>query len=290
MIISRRNLLLGAAAAPLFAAENRWAICSETFAGMDFPAACRAARKIGYAGIEIEPAHLGPDPIALPAAKRKEYRSLIADEGLTCVGMHSMFKTPAGMHLTAPDDAVRRKTWDFFARLVDLAADLTDRPVMVLGSSKQRAAVDGVTVPEAVQRLTEGLQHLAPQAESRKATILMEPLAPHQCNVIHTFEQAMQVVHSVNSQSVQTILDTHNTAAEKMPLDALIHKYFAWIRHVHLNELDGERPGAKDFPFPLVMKTLRDLHYTGWLSVEVFDFKPDGETVARRSFEYLNGI
>jgi sugar phosphate isomerase/epimerase len=73
-------------------------------------------------------------------------------------------------------------------------------------------------------------------------------------------------------------------------LDQLIRQNFRWIRHVHLNEMDGRRPGAGSFPFPIVLRTLRELAFQGWLSVEVFDFKPDGETVARLAREYLQGI
>ena len=168
MKIRRRALLLGAGALPLLAAKNRWSICSETFAGMDFVSACKAARRTGYSGIEIEPAHLGTDPASLSPMRRNEIRTSMEGEGLICVGLHSMLKAPPGMHLTTPDEGVRRKSWDYFARLIDLAADLADKPVMVLGSSKQRAAIDGATVAEAVSRLTEGLQRLAPVAESRR--------------------------------------------------------------------------------------------------------------------------
>jgi D-psicose/D-tagatose/L-ribulose 3-epimerase len=94
----------------------------------------------------------------------------------------------------------------------------------------------------------------------------------------------------VNSPAVQTIFDAHNTAAETRPLDELIREYLPWIRHVHLNEMDGQRPGAGNFPFGLVLQTLRKAGYAGWLSVEVFDFKPDGETVARLALEYLKKI
>jgi sugar phosphate isomerase/epimerase len=161
---------------------------------------------------------------------------------------------------------------------------------MVLGSSKQRQAVDGVTRADAAARLTEGLQRLTPQAEQRGVCIVMEPLAPHLCNVVNTLAEAIAIVRAVHSPAVQTILDAHNTAAEKQPLDALLRQYFPWIRHVHLNEMDGRRPGAGNFPFPLVLRTLRELGYQGWLSVEVFDFTPDGETVARLAAEYLHGL
>ncbi len=287
MSIDRRSFLLGCAAPLLAKPANRLAICSETFAGMKFAEACQAARRTGYAAIEIEPAHLSPDPASLPASARREGRRVMDGEGLACTGLHSLLKAPAGLHLTTPDAAVRQRSWEYFGRLIDLAADLTDKPVMVLGSSKQRQAVDGVTRADA--RLTEGLQRLAPQAEQRGVCIVMEPLAPHLCNVVNTLAEAMAIVRAVHSPAVQTIFDAHNTAAEKEPLDALLRQYFPWIRHVHLNEMDGRRPGADNFPFPLVLRTLRELGYQGWLSVEVFDFKPDGETVARLASEYLHG-
>jgi len=291
MTIDRRSFLIGCAA-PLFAATpaNRFAICSETFSGMKFADACKAARRTGYSGFEIEPAGLGDDPAALTAAERRAIRGMVEGEGLQCVGLHSFLKAPAGLHLTAPDATLRAKTWDYFARLIDLAADLADKPVMVLGSSKQRQAIDGVTPQLAAQRLTECLQRMVPMAARRSVTILMEPLAPQLCNVVNTLAEAMQIVRAVNSPAVQTIFDTHNTAAEKQPLDVLIREYLPHIRHVHLNEMDGRRPGAANFNFPLVLSGLRKAKYTGWLSVEVFDFKPDGETVARLSNEYLRKI
>jgi sugar phosphate isomerase/epimerase len=59
---------------------------------------------------------------------------------------------------------------------------------------------------------------------------------------------------------------------------------------VHLNELDGRRPGAGHYPFGIVLNCLREVDYRDWISVEVFDFKPDGETVARLSREYLRRV
>jgi D-psicose/D-tagatose/L-ribulose 3-epimerase len=174
--------------------------------------------------------------------------------------------------------------------LIDLAADFGERPVMVLGSSKQRALIDGAAKADGVARLTEGLHALAPRAEARNVFVLMEPLAPHLCNLVNTLEEAVAIVRAVNSPAVQSTLDTHNTAGEKEALDALIRRYAPWFRHVHLNELDGKRPGAGDFPFALALRTLREVNYQGWLSVEVFDFQPDGETVARAAAGFLRGL
>src|ERR1051326_595790 len=171
MKINRRTLLLGCAAPVLASERNRLAICSETFEGMTFAEACKAAKRCGYDGIEVDPSQLGPDPAALSAGERKEVRDAIDREGLRYVGLHSFLKAPAGLHLTTPDAAVRSRSWEYFGRLIDLAADLGDKPVMVLGSSKQRSAIGGTTPEVAAERLTEGLAGLAPHAEKRKVTI-----------------------------------------------------------------------------------------------------------------------
>jgi sugar phosphate isomerase/epimerase len=288
-----RRALLGAATAAAFAGgarSFRLAICSETFAGMQFAEACRAARRTGYTGLEVAPADLGPDPAGLPPERRRQIRGVIADSGLTYVGTHSLLAVPKGLHLTTPDRAVREKSWDYFRRLIDLSADLGTGTVMVLGSSKQRAAVNGATVAEATGRLEEGLARLAPAAQARGVTILLEPLAPHLCNVVNTLEEAVAMVKRIASRAIQSMFDTHNTAGETLPHEELLKRYHSYLKHVHLNEMDGRYPGAGNYPFEPVLRALAGLRYDGWLSVEVFNFKPDGETVARSAATFLRRI
>ncbi len=287
-MLTRRSMMMAMAAAQR--SHFRWAICSETFAGMNFADACRAAKRCGYAGVEVEPAHLGADPAALSPAERKSARDAMKQAGVRYVGIHNILKAPAGLHLTTPDAALRAKSWDYFHRVIDLAADLGERPVMVFGSSRQRNAVNGSTPADAVKRLVDGLNAAAPRAKSRGVSILIEPLAPHLCNVINSLEEAMTVVRAVNNPAIRTMFDTHNTPAEKRPHAELIEQYREHLGHVHLNEMDGRYPGAADFPFQNILRALKDTRYRGWLSVEVFDFKPDGETVARRSIEFLRKL
>jgi sugar phosphate isomerase/epimerase len=278
---------LGAAGSP---ARFRLAICSETFQGASFSGICEAARRTGYTGLEIDPSNLSGDPAGLSAAERRSLSNQMKVNGLHYCGLHSFLKAPAGLHLTTPDAAVRTRTWEYFVRLIDLAADLGPSPVMVLGSSKQRQAINDATPADAAKRLAEGLSKVAPQAARRGVTILVEPLAPHLCNVVNTMAEAIAIVDQVRSPAVQSMFDTHNTTAETAPLPEVIRKHFARIRHVHLNELDGRYPGAGSFAFAPVLQTLRVLDYRGWLSVEVFDFKPDGETVARLAADRIRSI
>lgn len=290
MRVLRRHFLVGTARWMLPPTAYPLAICSETFVGMGFAEACRAARRIGYDGIEIEPAHLDANPALLPASRRRQIRAVMESEGLRCPAFHSLLRMPSGLHLTTPDASVRRKSWEYFARLIELAADIAGRPLMVLGSARQRDAIAGSTPKEAAKRLASGLAQVAPLAEQRGLCILLEPLAPHLCNVINTLAEAIAIIREVGSPALATILDTHNTAAETEEIEELVGRYLPLIRHVHLNEMDGRRPGTGDYPFARLLAALRRCGYQGWLSVEVFDFAPSGETVARQSLEYLRKL
>ncbi len=269
----------------------RLAICNETFQGWDFARSCRGALETGYTGVEIAPYTLSEDPASLPPGRRKEFRRTMAATGVEYVGLHSLLTAPRGrLHITTPDAAVRKRSWEYFHKLIDLAADLGEGAVMVLGSSKQRGTVGGSSVEDALKRLRDGLAAAAPHAEQRGVTILAEPLAPHLCDVLNTVAEAVELVEEIGSPAVQTMFDTHNAAAEKLPHDEVIRRYAPYIRHVHLNEMDGRAPGMGTYDFARVLRALRQIGYSRWLSVEVFHFEPSGEAVARSAARYLRRV
>lgn len=290
--MTRRGWLVGVGAGVLLgkAVPARLAICNETFQGASFAEGCRLARRTGYSGVEVDPSTLGADPAAIPLARRREMRDVMVSENVEFAGLHSFLKAPAGLHITTPDNAVRQRSWEYVRRLIDLCADLGDDAVMVLGSARQRAAANAAGAGEATRRLEEGLASVSAQARTRRVTILLEPLAPHLCNVVTTLGEAVSIVKRLDTPAVLTMLDTHNTAGETEPVDKLIRRHYPLIRHVHLNEMDGRRPGADGYDFAPVFRTLRELGYRRWLSVEVFDFKPDGETVAREAAAHLRRV
>ncbi len=297
MKLTRRALL---ASLPLMSCSSttstpeqrfRLAICNETFQNASFAEGCLLALETGYTGLEIAPFTLSEDPASIPAARRKECRDLMASAGVGYVGLHSLLTVPRGeLHITTPDDAVRNKSWQYFRALIDLCADLGDGGVMILGSGKQRRALEGDTVEDATKRLRDGLADIAPHAESRGVMVLPETLAPHLCNVLTSLDETVAMVKEISHPAIRTMFDTHNAVAETEPHDELIKKYAEYIEHVHINEMDGRHPGTGDYDFSVPLQALRDIGYDKWLSLEVFQFEPSGEEVARASADYLRNI
>ena len=74
--------------------QFRQSTCNEAFDKWPFADACKAIRKAGYTGIEIAPFTLAEDPALITPAQRREYRSIIAAEGLQFAGLHWLMVSP----------------------------------------------------------------------------------------------------------------------------------------------------------------------------------------------------
>jgi sugar phosphate isomerase/epimerase len=57
-----------------------------------------------------------------------------------------------------------------------------------------------------------------------------------------------------------------------------------------LNDVSGKGPGFGKVAFGPILKDLINGNYSGWGSVEVFEFDCDPQTIASRSIGYLQGI
>ena len=265
----------------------RQAICNEAYKDWDFKDACRSIRSAGYAGIEIAPFTLAEDPAAITPDQAREYGRIIEDEGLTFVGLHWLMVAPKGLHVTTPDTALRERSWEHIRRLVDLSAEIGPGGVMVFGSPFQRGTTGGLSREEATRNYVSGLMSVAPHAEERGVTILVEALPSTQCDVIQSLDEAAGIVRAINSPAVKTMFDTHNAVEETAPHAELVDRHFDVIRHVHVNEMDGRHCGKGDYDFKPVLTTLKERGYNGWVSLEAFDFSYGPETIANESLRYL---
>lgn len=265
----------------------RHAVCNEIYKDWDFAESCAHLRSIGYTGIEIAPFTLAEDPATITSDRRREYRRVIEDSGLRFVGLHWLMVSPKGLHATTPDTSLRERSWAHIRNLIDLCADLGHDGIMVFGSPQQRASTGGLTREEATRHYIEGVAAVAPHAESRRVTILVEALPPSQCDVVQSLEEAVDIVRQVGSPAVRTMFDTHNAAEERESHAELLDRYFDYIRHVHVNEMDGRHPTPGGYDFKPVLSVLKKRDYQGWVSLEAFDFTPGAEAIAKGSLRYL---
>jgi sugar phosphate isomerase/epimerase len=83
------------------------------------------------------------------------------------------------------------------------------------------------------------------------------------------------------------MFDTHNAADEIEPHPVVLDRYFEYVRHVHVNEMDGKHPGTGDYDFSAIFEVLEHRGYQHWISLEAFDFTPGADTIARESIAHI---
>ena len=77
------------------------------------------------------------------------------------------------------------------------------------------------------------------------------------------------------------------TVEDSGSIARLIHQYSSRCGHFHANDPNRRGPGYGPMDFRPILAALGESRYAGWVSVEVFDYNPDPETIAQRSLQYM---
>ncbi len=264
----------------------RFAICNETFVDWPLEKGFAFAAECGYAGVEIAPFTISRYVTDIPAAIRKEIRREAESVGLEILGLHWLLAKTEGFHLTSPDPAVRRHTAEYLKHLVRFCADLGGR-IMVFGSPAQRKLPPEVSFDQGLIFAAEVFRSILPDLERYGIILAVEPLSPAETNFLCTAAEAMQLVDLLRSPNVQLNLDCKAMASEKIPMEKIIRDHAKYLAHFHANDPNLQGPGFGDLDFVPILRTLLEIKYQGWVSVEVFDYTPGPEALAKKSIEYL---
>jgi sugar phosphate isomerase/epimerase len=265
----------------------KFAICNEMFEGRPMAEVCSIAKRLGYDGIEIAPFTLSPSAEDVSAKLRRETRDIITCTGLETVGLHWLFAGPDGLHMTTSDNKIWSRTRDYLSCLLDLCSDLGGR-VLVLGSPKQRSLSPGQKLEDARQRAAELLSSVLDKARSLNLTICLEPLSPVETDFINTIAQGMEMIRQINHPNLKIHLDVKAMCSESKSVPEIIRSVRARdIGHFHVNDANLYGPGMGDVDYGPIAEAIGDIGWNKWLSVEVFKYDPDPETIARKSIEYL---
>jgi sugar phosphate isomerase/epimerase len=272
----------------------RFAICNETFGDRPFADTFSTIRKLGYTGVEIAPFTFSPgaetfDVRSVPAERIVEVRTMAEDAGLEIIGLHWLLAKTEGFYLTSPDPTVRRHTAEYLQKLAEVCADLGGK-ILVLGSPKQRNLLPGVSYDDAEAYAVEVLHGAIGACAQYGVTIGVEPLGPADGDFLLNAKSAIRLVQLVGSPHCRLHLDVKAMSSEGTPIPDIIRESRKWLVHFHANDPNLLGPGMGNVDFRPIFAALKETHYDGWVSVEVFKYEPSPDDIARQSIEYMKNI
>lgn len=264
----------------------KYAVCNEMFGDWPMDRAFALASECGYTGVEIAPFTLDTDARNITAVQVAEMRGCAEANGLDVIGLHWLLAKTEGFYLTTPDAEVRTATAEYVKTLARLCRQLGGS-IMVFGSPQQRNLLPGVTLEEATNLAVDVLQSAMPVLEENDITLAMEPLGPAEGDFLTTAAEAAALIERVGSPNCRLHLDVKAMASESLPIADIIRANADLMAHFHANDPNLQGPGFGDVDFVPIFEALGEIDYRGWVSVEVFDYKPGIERLCRESIEYM---
>jgi sugar phosphate isomerase/epimerase len=134
----------------------------------------------------------------------------------------------------------------------------------------------------------EVIRGAVPALEECGVVLAVEPLGPEEGDFLRTADEGVELIRMVDAPQCRLHLDVKAMSTEAKPIPEVIRSHAAWLEHVHANDPNRRGPGMGEVDFVPILKALQDIDYQGWVSVEVFDYTPGPEALARESIENLN--
>ena len=269
------------------------ATCSEPWRDTPIEEVIAIAARLGFDGVELAPFTIAEHVAEISADRRKQIVKAAADAGIEIVGLHWLFVSPKGLHLTTPDKQVRQKSVDYLKHLADFCGDVGGN-VMTFGSPAQRNIEPPNTFEEGWKRAKEGYAACADTLAARGVTLCIEALTPAETNFIQTLDESTRLADEIGHPNIDVMLDCKAMASMPDGVEGTIRRFGGRVKHCHGNEPSGKGVGmpigegdAPSLDFKAVFKALADSGYNRWVSVEPCDYTPDPTTVAETAIKTL---
>ncbi|MDN5199952.1 sugar phosphate isomerase/epimerase family protein [Fulvivirgaceae bacterium BMA10] len=217
-------------------------------------------KETGYDGIEL---FLGDGDSKLYTDLGKYLASI--DMGVTCVASLAPEE-----NIASPDQKFREAGLDKLKWSIDMGAALNAE--VICGPFHSSFAYFTRQPPTRDERQwsIEMLQKAADYASSANIILAPEALNRFECYLYNTMADLSNLVEQVNHPSLGAMYDTHHGNIEEKSQSEALRCIAPHLKHVHISENDRGTPGSGQVIWDDVFKTLEEINYDGWLTIEAF--------------------
>lgn len=221
----------------------------------------RVAR-CGYDSIEM----LGePDQFST-----KEVNQLCADEGICVSSVCSIFTAERDM--IHPDEKTRRQAMDYTYSVIDFAAEMNAKRVIISTTACGKIAPI-VDIKQETEWAVENVCAAADYAAQRDIKLALESWNRYETYMADSLDKISRLSKLIDKPNVGIMGDTFHMCIEEANLAESIYKHADEFVHFHLADSNRAAPGKGHLDFIPIMQALKDINYDGYL---VFELLPAG--------------
>ena len=119
-------------------------------------------------------------------------------------------------------------------------------------------------------RAVEGLKEIGPCAQEMNVTVTVECLNRFETYFVNTAQDLSALIQEVDHPNIRMMFDTFHANVEEKDVYAAAKSCGKYLGHVHISENDRGIPGTGHVPFRKVFKALKEIGYSGWVTIESF--------------------
>lgn len=239
------------------------------------------AAGLGYDAVEVMPPDAAdPDPEAL--------RALAERHGLSVIGLATGYiALEQGLTFTHPDPEVRRQAVRAACRCLD-SARRAGAPLVSIGVIRGKLP-GGTLREEAWSHLVACVRECGLYAGELGLTLAVEPGNRYETDFIHTADEGLALLRSVNLPSVRLQLDTFHMNIEEVSMADAVRRAGGHLAHVHFADSNRRAPGWGHLDFRPIVGALREAGYAGAIGLEML-LVPDLDAAARQGLQFVRGL
>lgn len=231
------------------------------------------ARAVGFDAVELFTASaeaVNPDTLSKLLAENNMQLSAVG----TGAG-----KALYQLHLSHPDQGVRRNASDYIAAMIDFGGRF-GAPAII--GSMQGRQEQGVERGQAIDWLAESLNELGQKAAAYGVKLLYEPLNRYETDLINRLGDGVDLIRSLEIDNVALLADLFHMNIEEESIPAIISAAGNYIGYIHFADSNRRAAGMGHTDLKGVAQALSEINYAGYVSAEVLSY-PDSDTAAART-------
>jgi len=196
--------------------------------------------------------------------------------GRTCVTVVGPDENPA-----SESGLVRQRAVDHLKGVVDRAQAMGATVICGPFHSAFATFSRREPQPDEYAHSAEVLHAVGDYAQQANIILTPEALNRFECYLCNTMAQLSDLVRRADHPNVRAMFDTHHANMEEKQFPEAIRTIAPALAHVHISENDRGTPGSGHIPWDDTFRTLAEVDYRGWMTIEAF---------TRNDIDFANSI